>query len=95
MSNSNVFQKDVNAVLDFGFDWSQWLAEGETILSYVVTPDEGITKVIDGSTTAGSVIVWLSSGSPGQRYSVACKITTSSSPARIDERTIKVDVRQR
>jgi len=92
---SNVYIKDANATLDFGFDWSQWLSAGETILSYALTLDEGITKVADGSTTTGSVIVWLSSGSPGQRYSVACKITTSSSPSRIDERTIKLDIRER
>lgn len=90
---NNVFIKDPNATLDFGFDWSQWLDSGETILAYVITPEDGITKLSDGSTVSGSVIVWLSSGSAGERYSVACKITTSGS--RIDERTIKIDVRNR
>lgn len=90
---NNVYIKDPHAILDFGFDWSQWLTTGETILSYVITPDPGLVKVADGSTTAGSVIVWLSSGSPGIRYSVACLINTSGS--RTDERTIKIDVKNR
>jgi hypothetical protein len=90
---NNVYIKDPSSVLDFGFDWSKWLDSGETITSYVITPDAGLTKVSDGSTTAGSVIVWLSSGSPGMRYSVACLINTSGS--RVDERTIKIDVRNR
>lgn len=94
MSNSNVFQKDSNAVLDYGFDWSQWLDDGEIILDHqIVTSPCGIIDVYSTTTTAGSVIVWLSSGSVGTRYSVACKIETSAS--RIDERTIKIDVKER
>jgi hypothetical protein len=90
---NNVYIKDPNSRLDFGFDWSQWLTTGETILSYVITTQEGLTKVADGSTTAGSVIVWLSGGTPGERYSVACLINTSGS--RVDERSIKLDCRNR
>ena len=93
MSISNVFVKDPNALLDYGFDWSQWLDEGEVINSYTITTGCGITKASDISTTSGSVIVWLSEGTAGNRYSVACRITTSS--GRIDERTIKIDVRDR
>lgn len=89
---SNVFIKDPNATLDFGFNWSEWLEGNESIYSYVITAASGITKVSDTNTT-GSVIVWLSSGSPGVRYSIACRITTTGS--RVDERTIKIDVRDR
>jgi hypothetical protein len=90
----NVFIKDPNATLDFGFDWSQWLDESETIVGFTITTSPcGIINEYDTSTTAGSVIVWLSSGSIGQRYSVACLIETSAS--RIDERTIKIDVKDR
>jgi len=89
----NVFIKDPNATLDFGFDWSQWLGDDEAIIDYAVNVSPcGIVNDFN-TNTAGSVIVWLSSGSVGQRYSVACLITTSGS--RIDERTIKIDVRDR
>jgi hypothetical protein len=93
MAISNTFIKDPNSTLDYGFDWSQWLDSGEVIAGYIITTGCGITNVYSTSTTAGSVIVWLSDGTAGNRYSVACKITTSGS--RIDERTIKIDVRDR
>jgi hypothetical protein len=89
----NVFIKDPNATLDYGFDWSQWLDTGEVITDFIITNGSGITNVYDMSTTSGSVIVWLSGGTTGLRYPIACKITTSAS--RIDERTIKLDIRDR
>lgn len=92
MAIENVFIKDPHATLDYGFDWSQWLEEGDIISSYTITPGSGITLVSD-SKTSGSVIVWLSGGTVGRRYDVACKITTSNN--RIDERTIKIDVKDR
>jgi len=93
MSN-NVFIKDSDAKLDFGFDWSQWLNAGETIDSYVITTSPcGIENIYDTSTASGSVIVWLTSGSPSTRYLVSCLISTSGS--RIDERTINIDVKNR
>jgi hypothetical protein len=94
MGISNVFTKDPDATLDYGFDWSQWLNDGEIITEYTITTSPcGIVDIYNTSTTAGSVIVWLSSGSVGTRYSVGCLIETSGS--RIDERTIKIDVRDR
>lgn len=93
MAISNIFSKDPHATLDFGFDWSQWLAENESIDAFTITISPcGLINTYD-TNTAGSVIVWLSSGSVGQRYDVACLIETSAS--RIDERTIKIDCRNR
>jgi len=91
---TNVFSKDPNATLDFGFDWSQWLATGESISSYTITVSGSttLTKISD-TNTSGSVIVWLSGGTSGSRYEVACLITTSAN--RTDERTIKLDIRNR
>lgn len=99
------FTKDPDAVLDWYFDWaalsngtgeSDWLAGGESITEAVVTvaPTGGLTAgepaVVNGGT---AVQVWLSGGVAGQRYSVACRVTTSA--GRIDERTAQVNVRQR
>lgn len=88
----NVFIKDSDATLDYGFDWSGWLETGESISSYIITTACGITKASDTNTSA-SVIVWLSGGAVGTRYDVACKITTNKN--RIDERTMKIDVKKR
>ena len=84
--------KDPSAVLDYVFDWTGWLATGETITDYTITADTGITV---GSSTEldGKVTVWLSGGTAGINYKVACKITTSK--GRIDERTIWIKVTDR
>ena len=84
--------KDPSAVLDYVFDWTEWLATGETITDHTITPDTGIT--VDSSTEdTGKVTVWLSGGTAGINYKVACLITTSA--GRTDERTIWIKVEER
>ena len=84
--------KDPSAVLDYVFDWNEWLATGETITDHTITADTGITA--DSSTEdAGKVTVWLSGGTAGINYKVACLITTSA--GRTDERTIWIKVVER
>jgi len=81
--------KDPSAVLDYVFDWNEWLATGETITDHTITADTGIT--VNSSTESdGKVTVWLSGGTAGQNYKVACKITTSA--GRTDERTLWIRV---
>ena len=82
--------KDPSAVLDYAFDWKEeWLATGETIADHTITADTGIA--VDSSTEdAGKVTVWLSGGTAGINYKVACLITTSA--GRTDERTIWIKV---
>ena len=81
--------KDPSAVLDYAFDWTGWLAAGETITDHTITADTGIT--VDSSTESdGKVTVWLSGGTAGKNYKVACKITTSA--GRTDERTLWIRV---
>jgi len=43
------FLKDPDAVLDYGFDWSDWLADGETISTSTWTVETGITKDSDSN----------------------------------------------
>jgi len=84
--------KDPSAVLDYVFDWTGWLATGETITDYTITADTGIT--VDRPTEDdGKVTVWLSGGTAGINYKVACLITTSA--GRTDERTIWIKVTNR
>lgn len=103
----NTFIKDPDAILDFVFDWApntngregattDWLESGETIASVTVTASSGITVVKNSITdTNTSVTVWLSGGTAGSKETVACKITTSTSPARVDERTINLLIKER
>ena len=99
----SIFLKDPNAILDYKFDWkadtngngdTDWLDSDETISTKTVTVDDGITKESDAlADTNTSVVVWLSGGTAGVDYEVACKIVTSAS--RTDERTMKIQVRER
>jgi len=92
MSLDNQYLKDPSAVLDWAFDWTDWLATGETITDHTITADTGIT--VDSSTEdTGKVTVWLSGGTAGINYKVACKITSTA--GRTDERTIWIKVTNR
>lgn len=101
------FLKDPNAVLDYKFDWApntngnsqnpDWLASGETISTFSVTADSGLTLLSSGLTDSSrSVTIWVSGGQVGKIYNVGCHIITNLSPtARQDDRTMRILVRQR
>jgi len=90
------FDKDPDAVLDYVFDWGPWLAETEQIISHVITTTpsgSGGVTVDSSSVTVSKVTVWLSGGTIGRRYDVACLITTNA--GRTDERTMHINVLDR
>ncbi len=89
---SNVHVKDPDSRLDFSVDWSVWLQPEETIVASVWLPADGIT-MSDPSVVGGRTIVWLSGGTAGSWYAITNRITTSA--GRIDDRTIRVMVRDR
>ena len=85
--------KDPQAVLDYIFDWSAWLA-GDTISTQTLTSDDGIT--IDSSVVGGentNVTAWVSGGTAGKSYRVTSRVTTVG--GRTDERLIVILVRDR
>lgn len=92
------FPKDPSSVLDYSFNWvgdedhESYLEDSETISSYTMTADAGITKDSD-SEDAGIVTVWLSGGTAGTAYNVACKITTSM--GRTEERSVLIRCKER
>jgi hypothetical protein len=81
---------DPDAVLDYAIDWSDWLADGETISSATWTVS-GATKGTD-SVVGGIATVWLSVPS-GSQISAACLVATDS--GRSDERTLIIPVAER
>lgn len=84
--------KDPSAVLDYVFDWTEWLAAAETITSHTVTVPTGLT--LESSTAAsGIVTAWISGGTVGTTYRVECLITTSA--GRKDERSLWITVQER
>ncbi|MFV9676703.1 MAG: hypothetical protein ACNYVW_03530 [Methanosarcinales archaeon] len=84
--------KDPDAVLDYAFDWTEWLQASEVITTHIISIDAGIIKDSD-SENAGIVTVWLSGGTDGETYNVACRITTNL--GRTDERTAVVEMAER
>ena len=89
----NSFYKDSDAELDYKFDWSNWLDSGESISTYAITVSSTLLENTTDSFYSNSVTVWLAGGSIKSDYNVACLIQTDSS--RIDERTIRIHVRNR
>jgi hypothetical protein len=65
-------------VADYFIDWSNFLAEAETIASVVFTATSGLT--VGTTDFSGKVArARLSGGTAGSSYAVTCVITTSSS----------------
>ena len=99
----NIKLKDPNDdSIDYAFDFapltnevpgaeSDWLSSGETIVSYELTVDDGITLIKASITNSSTrVTLWVSGGTAGDSYNIACKITTNTSPQRIIERTMTI-----
>ncbi len=106
MSDNLWAPKDPDDDLDYKFDFkgltneveharSDWLESGETIVSFEVTVPAGITEGSGAKATAAadsntSVVIWLSGGTAGDDYTIACKITTSA--GRVVERSHTLSV---
>lgn len=87
------FTKDPDATLDYGIDFADWLA-GSGIASYTVTPDAALA-VLSDSRTGAVVSVRLTGGTLGKLHAVRFRVTTDDTPARIDDRTMYLRIKQR
>lgn len=103
MINTNRFPaKDPDEILDYQFDWagldnntgvSNWLAEGEAILSFTLTVPDGLdlvsSQLINSNT---SVLFFVAGGTAGEEYEIECEIVTTD---RIGSRTAILPVKNR
>ena len=85
-------KKDPDAVLDWVWDWNEWLDEGETISTSTFIASVGITMDSTSNTTK-TATVWLSGGTAGQVYQVTNRIVTSA--GRTDDRSITIRATER
>ena len=85
------FTHDPDAVLDYLFDWSDWLG-ADTIASHTVTAAAGLTVDSTEATTT-TVTAWLSGGTDGASYAVTCHIVTAA--GREDDRTATITMQSR
>lgn len=90
--STSYFSKDPDAVLDYGIDWSAWLAADEdTITASEWTVPDGLTKESDTFDDT-STTVWFSGGDLGEKYTVVNRITTDQ--GRIEDKTLTFTIRQ-
>lgn len=87
------FVKDPDAVLDYTWDWADFLQAGESIVTHAVTSDTAELDVDSTTADATSITAWLSGGEDYQRALVTCHITTDQ--GREDDRSIYIQVRNR
>ncbi len=80
--------KSPSAVLDYSFDWSDWLA-GDTITSSSWTTPPGLT-LEDASHTDTVTIAWISGGAEGTDYTIANHIVTAGGREDTRSRIIAV-----
>jgi len=85
------YTKDPQAVLDYQWDWTAWLA-GDIITEHIVSAPDGLTVGVTAH-TATAVTAWLSGGTAAQAYPVTCHIKTVG--GREDDRTIEITVLER
>lgn len=88
------FIKSPVANLDFAVDWSDWLSDGETIVNSSWASPDGLVVETSSYNNTQSV-VWVSDGVANNTYRMINTITTSSTPARIDQRTVTIKVQER
>lgn len=86
------YVKDPDATLDYVWNWADWLGADTITGTPTFTVPSGLTKTAQSNTTT-TATAWISGGTAGTTYDVACKIVTAG--GRTDERTIKITVRNR
>lgn len=86
------FIKDPNSILDYGFDWSDWLDTDDTVSTSAWTVPSGITEHSDSKTTTTTTI-WLSGGTIGRQYRIQNRIVTAD--GRTADRSFYVKIENR
>lgn len=83
-----LFEKDPQDVLDYGFDWSNHLADDDTIVAVTFQTSNAELGVLSTNFTDTNAYVWLYGGVVEQTYLVTMHITTDK--GRQHERTFAV-----
>lgn len=77
----SVWVKDPDDQRWFEFDWSSFLAAGETISSWTVTCDSALTKLGDTATPT-AVLIEVSGGVAGTKSLLTCEIFTTDASSK-------------
>jgi len=96
-SGKATIKKDPNDILDYTWDWTEWLdqiGDGDTINSFMLVLPTGVTSPssnVDG--TDKMVIAFLAGGDAGETHMVTCRIVTVN--GRTADRSIHLKMRER
>lgn len=87
----DTFTKQPVEVLDFDIDGTDWLSEGDTILTATSTATAGI-DILSAAVTnnGGTVKVWVSGGTTGTTYKIETTMTTEDGRVKQHEFRVKV-----
>lgn len=98
--NQNLWiKKDPEAQLYYTFDWSEWLAAGDTISTAVysiaarINDPDPLLEESSGITSGDKTYIELKNGQVGKSYVVTVKVTTDN--GLIDARNFRVKVEDR
>lgn len=93
MADQFTREKTPEAILDYGFDWRQWLSPGDQLSTaeWIITPFEpdGL-YIVANVPTPTHAIVWLGGGILGNTYEAKCIISTAE--GREDARVLMVTI---
>ena len=88
-----VANKDPNAVLDYTWYWTEYLdAVVDTISTFTITTDGGVVVASSALVGTKQVRAFISGGVIGTPAKATCRITTNSTPPRVDDRTIYFNI---
>ncbi len=94
------YTHDPDSTLDYQWDWSDWLPDGDTITAATVTiintdaADETPATVDSSSFTDTTVTAWISGGNTAfSPYTAVCHVSTLA--LREDDRSITLKVKER
>jgi hypothetical protein len=89
----SIWVKDPDDERWFEFDWSAFLATGETITAHTTTVDTAMTKVSD-TANATSVSVQVSGGTAGTKSVITCLVNTSAGNIYETQKWVSIYTRQ-
>lgn len=86
--------KDPDAVLDYQFDWSQWLQDGETIdTSIFIVEGSATLETFDESIDGGFTTFWARNGAAGDVARITNRVTTNQGRTDDDTATLRIRAR--
>lgn len=87
--------KDPQSTLDYGIDWSSWVATGDAIDSAVWAIDgpDAVLTLSNDAVANNVATVRAAGGTDGYSYDLVCTVTTTS--GLVAERTITLAIADR